>query len=137
MVTRTVTPRRVRLPAIENVPVPLGIALGIGAALMVVAGLIAAPISSTQPDRRFAVIAIAVAVFAALTIDPVALGPVALLGFLIDNGFLEDRYGELSWHGSVDLWHLLVLVIAGAIGLAAGEAVRWMHALRKRGEHGG
>ncbi len=137
MVTRTVTPRWVRLPAIDNEPVPVGIALGIGAVLMTAAGLIAAPISTTQPDRRFAVIAVAVAVFAALTIHPVALGPVALLGFLIDDGFLENRYGDLSWHGSVDLWHLLVLVIVGAIGLAVGEAVRWIYALRKRGEHGG
>jgi hypothetical protein len=137
MVVKTVTPRRVLLPAIHNEPIPIGISLGIGAILMIVAGLMAAPISSTRPDARFAVIAIAVALFAALTIDPVALGPVALIGFLIDNGFLEDRYGELSWHGSVDLWHLLALVIVGALGLATGEAIRWMHALRKRGEHGG
>ena len=40
--------------------------------------------------------------------------------------------GELAWHGSDDLWRLLLLVMVGAFGLALGEAVRYVHNLRIR-----
>jgi hypothetical protein len=44
------------------------------------------------------------------------------LGWLVTDGFLENRSGELTWHGSTDLYLILLLVVAAAIGLAAGEA---------------
>jgi hypothetical protein len=62
----------------------------------------------------------------------VALGIVALIGALTYNGFLEDRLGQLAWHGSDDLWRLLLLVMVGAFGLALGEGIRFVRDLRVR-----
>jgi hypothetical protein len=111
---------------------PFGIAVGLGAAGMVVAGIVAAAIPATYPGWRFGVIAVAVFAFAAATLDQWALAATAAIGFLIANGFLEDRLGQLAWHGSVDLWHLLLLVIAGACGLAVGEGYRYVRDRRSR-----
>jgi hypothetical protein len=91
---------------------PTGLAIGWGAVLMVVAGLIAAAVPGSQPAWRFAVIAVAVGVFA-LGLDLRALAGVALIGFLISNGFLEDEFGDLTWHGYGDLWRVVVLVMVG------------------------
>jgi hypothetical protein len=110
--------------------VPTGIAVGFGAVAMVAAGLVAAAVPANQPGWRFAIVAITVGLFAAASADHVALAVVALLGFLISNGFLENRLGELSWHGSADLWRLMLLVSAGAWGLAVGDAYRWVRGLR-------
>jgi hypothetical protein len=76
--------------------------------------------------------AIAVGLFAAISLDQVALLAIAVLAFAISNGFLEDRLGQLAWHGSQDLWRLLLIVMAGAFGLAAGEAVRFVRGIRPR-----
>ena len=110
---------------------PTGIAIGLGAVLMVVAGFIAAAVPGSLPAWRFAVIAVAVGVFA-LSLDLRALAGVGLLGFLISNGFLEDEFGDLTWHGYGDLWRVLVLVMAGACGLAVGKGFRHVRELRAR-----
>lgn len=107
-----------------------GMALGAGAVLMVAATLVAAAIPAADPGWRFAVVAVAVGVFAAATLDQVVLAGVALIAFLLVNGFLVDRFGQLSWHGAADVWRALLLVVAGAWGLAAGEAYRYVRALR-------
>jgi MFS family permease len=111
---------------------PVGINVGVGSVAIVVAGLVAAAIPTADPEWRFGVMAAAVGLFAAITVDHFALLPVAVLAFLVTNGFLEDRLGELSWHGSTDLWRLLLLVMIGTFGLAAGEVYRQVHALRAR-----
>ena len=111
---------------------PVGITIGFGALGIVVAALIAAAIPDAYPNWRFGVIAVAVGAFAALTLDEIALGVIAVIAFGIVNGFLEDQFGQLSWHGSEDLWRLLVLVIASASGLAVGEAYRYVRTLRAR-----
>jgi len=41
-----------------------------------------------------------VGLFAAISLDQLALAGVAVLAALIYNGFLEDRFGQLAWHGS-------------------------------------
>jgi hypothetical protein len=110
---------------------PTGFAIGLGAVLMVVAGLIAAAVPGSQPAWRFAVIAVAVGVFA-LGLDLRALAGVALIGFLISNGFLEDEFGDLTWHGYGDLWRVVVLVMAGACGWAVGTGFRHVRKLRAR-----
>jgi hypothetical protein len=110
---------------------PTGLAVGLGAVLMVAAGLIAAAVPGSQPAWRFAVIAIAVGLFA-LGLDLRALGGVALIGFLISNGFLENEFGDLTWHGYGDLWRVLVLVMAGACGWAVGTGFRDVRKLRPR-----
>ena len=76
--------------------------------------------------------AVAVGLFAAISLDQIALAGIALLASLIYNGFLEDRSGQLAWHGSGDLWRLLLLVTVSAGGLAVGECVRFVANLRAR-----
>src|SRR5215475_3826594 len=109
---------------------PTGLAIGTGAIMVIVAGVIAAAVPTADTGWRFAVMAIFVGLFAAISLDQVALAAVAVLAFAVYNGFLEDRLGQLSWHGAGDLWRLLVLVMVAAFGLAAGEAVRFVHRLQ-------
>jgi hypothetical protein len=119
-------------PAVTASETPFGIAVGIGAVAMVGAGVIAAMIPAAYPGWRFGVIALAVFLFAALSFDQRALAIVMVIGALIFNGFLEDRLGQLSWHGSDDLWRLLLLVMVSAWGLATGEGYRYVQNLRRR-----
>ena len=111
---------------------PVGINLAAGTAMVIAAALLAALIPSTQAGWRFTLVALAVGLFAALTLDQLTLAGVALLGWLVVNGFLVDRLGELSWHGSADLYRMLLLVVSGAFGLAVGEVYRQLVALRAR-----
>ena len=121
-------------PVLATAPqrTPVGINLAAGTAMVVAAALVAAAISTTYAGWRFAVVALAVGLFAALTLDRLALVGVAVLGWLVVNGFLVDRLGELSWHGSADLYRMLLLVVAGAFGLAVGEVFRQLVVLRAR-----
>jgi len=52
------------------------------------------------------------------------------LGWLVSNGFLENRCGELSWHRSADLWLVTAFVVAAAVGLAVGDGYRQLRELR-------
>jgi hypothetical protein len=119
-------------PAVDPDRSPVGLTIGAGAACMVIAGFVAAPIPPVHVGWRFAVIAVAVGGFAAVSLDQIALAAVTAMGFLIFNGFLLDRLGELSWHGAPDLWRLMLLVMSGAIGLAIGEAYRQVRDVRAR-----
>ncbi len=118
----------VRTAAPPRTPVGINVASGTG--MVIAAALVAAPIPSTHSGWRFALVAVAVGLFAAVTLDQLALAGVTLLGWLVVNGFLVDRLGDLSWHGSPDLYRMLLLVVAGAVGLALGEAYRRLVALR-------
>jgi hypothetical protein len=109
---------------------PVGINVGVGSAAVVAAGLVGAAIPGTEGGLRFAVVALAVMAFAAATLDELALAVVVPLGFGILNGFLENQHGQLSWHGSSDLWRLMVLVISAGLGLTAGEALAYVRRLR-------
>jgi len=109
---------------------PIGIAIGIGAVAVIATAFIAAAIPAGDPGWRFAVMATVVGLFAAISLDQVALAAVAAITALVTNGFIEDRAGQLAWHGSADLWKVLLLVIVGAIGLAIGEAYRYLRKLR-------
>jgi MFS family permease len=111
---------------------PVGIALAAGATAVTAAALVAAALPASQPGWRFAPIALTVGGFAAVTMDQRALAGVALIGWLIANGFLVDRLGELSWHGSSDTWRMIILVFAAVLGLAAGQAYRQIRDLRYR-----
>jgi hypothetical protein len=111
----------------------MGFAIGAGAIGLVAAAIVAAVIPVADADWRFAVMATSVGLFAAISLDQLALGGIVVLAFLISNGFLEDRLGQLAWHGSGDLWRLLLLVTVGAVGLGVGEGVRLIAKLRARG----
>ncbi len=122
---------RVR-PATRDDRTPVGIDLGLGAAAVVVAACVAAAIPTVDAGWRFGVVAFAVSVFAAVTADPLAVAGVALLGWLVVNGFLVDRFGQLAWHGSADLLQIMVLALVSALGIAVGQASRQIRATQSR-----
>jgi len=111
--------------------IPTGFAVGAGAVAMVIAAVVAAMIPAVHPGWRFGVIAVVVMVFAAVSLDHRALAVVAVIGALVFNGFLENNLGQLAWHAD-DLWRLMLLVMAGAFGLAFGDGFRYVHDLRVR-----
>jgi hypothetical protein len=81
---------------------------------------------------RFAVMVVAVAGFAALTAGVRNVAAIVLLAWLVVNGFLVDRFGDLAWHGRADVVRAVLLVAAGGLGLAAGACVRAYAGWRSR-----
>ena len=58
--------------------------------------------------------------FGAVTVvtgDRVAAAWAAGLAWLVVNGFLVDRVGELPWHGPADVYRAAMLTLAGVLGL--------------------
>lgn len=104
--------------------VPVGVDIAAGAVVIVFAAVGAAAVPAGDPWWRLAVMAAAVGTFAALTADRLAAVAVLVLGWLVMNGFLVDKYGLLEWHGPVDLARLLILAGAAALGLALGRRHR-------------
>jgi hypothetical protein len=117
-------------PRFDADRLPREFAVALGAVAVVAAGFFAVLIPASDAGWRFGVIAVTVGLFAAVTLDQLALAAVTILGFLVFNGFLTDQFGQLAWHGSVDLWRLSLLVVAAAWGLAVGEAYRWIASKR-------
>lgn len=111
---------------------PVGIAAGWGTALLIAVACGAAVLPAADHGWRFAIIAGAVAVFAALSGDVRAVPLVAGIAWLVYNGFLLNALGVLSWHGLDDLWRVLLVMAAGAAGLAAGAGYR--RRVARRGE---
>jgi MFS family permease len=110
-------------PSLEPSPEP-GIGIGLGAVTAVTAGLLAAAVPVAEQPMRFGLMVAAVAIFAALIADPVAVGCAAGLAWLVVNGFLVDRFGELSWHGPADVYRAVMLIVAGVLGLFAARVRR-------------
>jgi hypothetical protein len=111
---------------------PRGITIGAGSVVVVAAALLAALVPVAHTGWRFAVVAGAVGLFAAVGRDGWAVAAVAALSWLVVNGFLVDRLGELSWHGSPDLSRLMLLVLIGGSGLALGEGMQGLREVRAR-----
>ena len=82
-------------------------------------------------DLRYAVLVGTIAVFAAVTMRPLVSSTAAVIGFLIFNGFVTDREGQLRWH-SADLARLELLLFAVALGVSVGEVVRLVHGWHER-----
>lgn len=82
-------------------------------------------------DRLF-VLAVFIAGFAAVAGNALAALVTAGLAWPFYLGFLVDRYGELHWHGWVDLVRLAVLAVAALLGTAVGDRVRKDRAARAR-----
>jgi hypothetical protein len=125
-------PRPESLP--EHNP-PTGIAVTLGSAVIVASAFVSAAVPASAGAVRLGPVALALAGFAALTINPTAVAAVGGLGFLVFDGFLVNQVGELSWHGPADVRRLMVLAAAGVLGLGAGtayRAVRRLGAWRRR-----
>lgn len=109
---------------------PTGINVAVGAVTIWAAGVIAAQLPRPDTGWRDVVPVFAVAGFAALTVDPLATAATAGLGLVVTIGFLENRYGELSWHGATDARDLGALTAAALVGLTLGWACRCLQAVR-------
>jgi hypothetical protein len=92
-----------------------------GALVVVVAGLIAA---ASPGAWRLGIVTAAVAVFAAVADDLMALLVTVVLAWLVVNGFMVDRFGVLSWHGLPDIYRAAMIVVAGALGQVVGRVRR-------------
>ena len=101
-----------------------GVDVALGAVVVVFAALAAAAIPSGDIGWRLVAVAAAVGLFAAWTDDGLAAAFIVGLAWLVVNGFLVDRYGQLSWHGWADLLRLLVLVAAAGVGIVLGRSRR-------------
>ena len=111
---------------------PVGINVAVGAVAIVLATFLAARFALADAGFQDAVVMATIGVFAASTVDLAAV--VLLLGpaWMIMNGFLVNRSGDLSWHGAADLYRFLLLAGAGAAGLVVGEIVRRVRDLQGR-----
>jgi hypothetical protein len=110
---------------------PTGLNIGLGSLTVVAASVLAAAVPTSDATSRLALVAAAVTVVAALSRDLIAAPVVAVLAWLIVNGFLIDRFGELSWHGRSDVYRAVILVLAAGIGQVAGQLWWRWHATRE------
>jgi len=104
--------------------VPFGINLAAGALAMLGATAVSA-LASPERSTGLAVVALTVFGYAVLVDDIRAVFAVAGIGYLLYDGFLVNRYGDLTWEGTTSLG-----VFALAVG--AGAAVRWLRHARAR-----
>lgn len=128
---------RVRDAPLATGNMPTGIAVAIGAVTVVVAVMAAAFLPASAAAARLSVLAVALGTFAAATVNPTAVAAVTVLGWLMFDGFLVNRFGELTWTGRVDERRLAVVVAAALVGLAAGGLWRWAEARRRDAEFEG
>jgi hypothetical protein len=95
--------------------IPFGIDLAVGS---VVASSVVAVVLFPEVAARLVVLTVPLVVYASVVDDPRAGLATAGLGYLVFNGFLVNRYGELTWDGTPSVWHLAMFVLAVGVGLA-------------------
>src|SRR5689334_11464917 len=88
---------------------PVGIQVGLGTLVVLVATIGAAALPAAAGWWRVAPVAIAVLLFSIFPVRAVATAFSALLGYLMVIGFLVNQYGQLSWHGAPDALRLLAI----------------------------
>jgi hypothetical protein len=110
--------------------IPLGFNVAGGSAVVVVAAFVSAVVPPSAGAVRLGLFALALGLFAARTVDPLAVALVGVLGFGVFEGFLVNQVGELTWHGAADVSRLWVLVVAAVCGLVAGAAYRGVRRAR-------
>jgi hypothetical protein len=96
----------------------VGLTIAGGVTALVGAALATSLTPSRDSMLRVGLVAVALAAFAAYTGEPLAMAALVPLAWLIVNGFLVDRYGELAWHGWADVYRAVVLAAASVVGLA-------------------
>jgi hypothetical protein len=103
---------------------PQGILLGLGAVMVIIAGFAASAVPPQHEVIRYGVLVVVVFVFTALTGVWAAPVGVAVVGFMLFDGFLVNQLGELTWHGGADLSRLFALTAAVIFGRLAGDTWR-------------
>jgi hypothetical protein len=76
-----------------------------------------------HPAAALAAYGLLTAVVAAST-RPAAAAGVALIAWMFDDGFIDGRYADLSWHGTVDARRLAILLAAAAAAAMLGSHIR-------------
>lgn len=100
--------------------VPIGVTLAAGTAGVVLVALVCA--AATPPAAavaRLVALAVYVAAVGAVGRDLVAALATAAIAWTVLDGFLVNRLGVLTWHGSADAARLGVLLAAAAAGWLA------------------
>ncbi len=110
----------------RGIPFEFGLAAG-SVAMIVVALIDSAAFAPDQRADRLALMAAAVAVFCAVAGWPSGL-PVAAVGYLLFDGFLANRYGELTWDHQAGPRAIGVIALAAALGLTIG----WLRSRSQR-----
>jgi hypothetical protein len=113
--------------AVDEDRCPSGIAAAVGAAALVAAAILGAALAHGAAFRLSGLV-LTVAGFAAVFDDGRAALAVGGLAWPIGNGFLENRFGELRWHAGLDLWFVVGLLAAVAIGTTVAQIRREVHA---------
>jgi hypothetical protein len=118
-----------RQPARER-DTPVGVNVALGSAVVVVAAVVSAAVPPSAGAVRLGLFASAQGLFAATTVDPLAVLMVGVLGFGVFDGFLVNQLGELTWHGAADVARLWVLAAAAVCGLVVGAVYRGVRRAR-------
>jgi amino acid transporter len=107
-----------------NDDTPAGIVIAIGAVTVVAAAGLAGRFPLSDSGLRLAVMAAALGIYAACCVDLIAVVAVIPLAWLVFDGFLLDRFGELVWRGWADVARIGVLVAVALVGFGVGAAGR-------------
>jgi len=108
--------------------IPFEFAVAAGSLTMIVAALIdSAAFPPHDAGDRLTVMAAAIAVFCVVAGWQSGL-PVAAVGYLLFDGFLANRYGELTWDHQTGPRAIGVIALAAAFGLAIG----WLRSRSQR-----
>ncbi len=100
--------------------IPFEFALAAGSLTMIAAALIdSAAFPPHDTGDRLTVMAAVVAVFCVVGGWRSGL-PVAVVGYLLFDGFLANRYGELTWDHQTGPHAIGVIAVAAALGLVVG-----------------
>jgi hypothetical protein len=118
---------------------PLEFGLAAGSLTMIVAALIdSAAFAPEDRGDRLAVMAAAVAVFCAVAGWRSGL-PVAAIGYLLFDGFLANRYGELTWAHQTGLHAVSMIALAVILGVVVhrlrSSLYRAPHIIRPSSDH--
>jgi hypothetical protein len=118
---------------------PFEFGLAAGSLTVIVAALIdSAAFAPGDGGDRLAVMAAAVAVFCAIAGWQSGLA-VAAVGYLIFDGFLANRYGELTWDHKAGFHAVSMIALAAALGVVVhrlrSHPYRTPHIIRPSSDH--
>jgi hypothetical protein len=101
---------------------PAGIVVGIGSVAVIAAAFLASAFPS--PVMRYAILALTVFTITAVADRWGAPAMVALIGYLVFEGFIVNRFGVLTWDGPATAARITTLVAAVVFGRLAGDSYR-------------
>lgn len=101
-----------------------GLLVSVGTLAVIVAAFAASAMPQDRAVLRYTALVGTVFVFTAVTGRWAAPVWVAIIGYLVFDGFVINQMGELSWNGRDDLARLLTLIAAVIFGRLSGDCYR-------------